>query len=298
MHSKEVIMAFSFTEYYFAKYTMACDKLASNTGCLLYLLSENRATNTLLPEFKKDFTLYCQDKGINIDFDAFILTILPVQQKKETLYLSASAWLENKKHTLFSHYEYMQLSKLFNKEGIKRFHERMKSYFFVSRPEMLSLHFIDFIFEHTLNEYYIKSQHVQNWETVLYQLLNNGKYREAEMLWKKTGHTFEELFFIKALLSMHDKNIAAFLWAVDRVNQQSLREFIKTTIYNITYDAIYDLKMKQWSCMPYHSMITYKQRQDEIKRIQQRIANIQTTMQKKEINITLSFSEPVKLKRL
>lgn len=288
-------MAFSFTEYYFAKYTIACDKLASNRG---YLLFENYATTPLLTEFKKDFTLYCQDKGINIDFDAFFLTILPFQQQKETLYLLSSAWLENKKHTLFSHYEYMQLSKILKKEGLKRFHERMKSYFFVSRPEMLSLHFIDFIFEHTLHEYYIKSQHVQNWETVLYQLLNNGKYREAEMLWQKTGHTFEERFFIKALLSMHDKNIAIFLWAVDRVNQQSLREFIKTTIYNITYDAIYDLKMKQWSCIPYHSLITYKQRQDEIKRIQQKIANIQISMQKKEINTALFLTEPAQIKRL
>lgn len=287
-------MAFTFTEYYFIKYTTACDKLTSNTG-YLHLLSEN---NPFLPDFKKDFTLYCQNKGINSHCDAFLMKIMPAQQEKETLYLSASSWLENKKHTLFSHYEYMQLSKILKKEGLKRFHERMKSYFFVSRPEMLSLHFIDFIFEHTLHEYYIKSQHVQNWETVLYQLLNNGKYREAEMLWQKTGHTFEERFFIKALLSMHDKNIAVFLWAIDRVNQQSLREFIKTTIYNITYDAIYDLKMKQWSCIPYHSLITYKQRQDEIKRIQQKIANIQISMQKKEINTTLFSTEQAKLKRL
>lgn len=247
---------------------------------------------------KKDFTLYCQKKGINIDVNAFLLENLSALQGKEISYSSASSWLENKKYTLLSHYEYMQISQFLKMKGIKRFYESMKSYFFISRPEMLSWQFIDFIFEHKLHESYIKSQHIQNWETVLCQLLNKGKYREAEMLWQKTGHTFNESFFIKALLGIHDKNIPFFLTGINNILNQSLSEFIKNTIYNITYDVIYEMMMKQWSSMPYQHLVTHKQRQDEIKRIQQRIANIQITMQKKEINTTLFSTEQAKLKRL
>lgn len=290
-------MAFTFPEYYLIKYTIVCDKLASDKINLYsYLLSQNQKNNPFLPDFKKDFTLYCNEKGINIDHDAFFSE--NIFFKKEVSYLLASSWLENKKHTLFSHYEYMQLSKLLKKEGAKCFHERMKSYCFISRPEMLSCQLIDFIFEHKLHESYIKSQYVQNWETVLFEILNKGKYREADMLWQKTGHNLEESFFIKALLGIHDKNIPFFLTGINNILNQSLSEFIKNTIYNITYDVIYEMMMKQWSSMPYQHLVTHKQRQDEIKRIQQRIANIQITMQKKEINTTLFSTEQAKLKRL
>lgn len=280
-------MSFCLDEYYLIKFTKQNEHLFRGVGNLSH---DNPPEQIRLfnDQYQDMLFSYLDNHAINKEH--FVLN--NSYRLCEFSFDAGMQYINDKKNYNLNFEEMRTISAIKHKKSFRK-NKSLSSvliknnFVFLTPPHYITKDYINFIFEHNIEELYLKQTIETSWEFIILFLLLNHKINECELIFNKVESKIDSDILSKFIILWYyylNSSLSDYLTQ----NRTKLADFFISAINNIDYDLV-KMRMEEY-CSP-HGV-----NEEMLIKTHEIIIQLQNILQKNQLNNTLTLFLPKKLK--